>query len=239
VAIVNDVFAQRYLFPLAMGRRLIDAEGREVEVVGVVKSPRYRALQEAPEPTVYFPLSQQDYRGPIHLIVRAEDAEAMLEPLRAALESAGRPQIFRMLTFNQHLSEALTLDRLATTLVSACALAALVLATIGMYGVVADAVRRRTPEIGLRIALGAGRLQVLRLVFGEGAHLAAGGVLVGIGASVLLQRIGATYVHAFPAVDAGGLAVVPLIVALVVGAAAALPARRALGIDPTVAFRAQ
>ena len=239
VAIVNDVFAQRYLFPLAMGRRLVDADGREVEVVGVVKSPRYRALQEAPEPTVYFPLSQQDYRGPIHLIVRAEDAEAMLAPLRAALEAAGRPQIFRMLTFNQHLSEALTLDRLATTLVSACAVAALVLATIGMYGVVADAVRRRTPEIGLRIALGASRPQILRLVFGEGAHLAAGGVLVGIGASLLLQRIGATYVHAFPAVDAGGLAVVPLIVALVVGAAAALPARRALRIDPTVAFRAE
>lgn len=239
VVIVNDLLAQRYFFPQAMGRRLLDADGTELEIVGVVRSGRYRTLQEPPEPTVYFPLSQQDYRGPIHLAVRTDrDAETLLEPLHATLESLGAVQV-RMMTFDDHLAEALTLDRLATTLVASCAAWALVLATIGVYGIVADAVRGRTPEIGLRIALGAGALQVLRLVFGEGLHLTVVGVVAGIGAALLLQRLAAVFVHALPGLDVVSFVGVPLAVTIVMAGAAALPARRAIRISPTIALRAE
>ncbi|HZB26455.1 MAG TPA: ABC transporter permease, partial [Vicinamibacterales bacterium] len=150
VVVVNEVLARRYFFPLAMGQRLLDSTGTELEIVGVVRSDRHRTLQQSPEPAVYFPLSQRAYYGPLHLVVRTDSDPAVLLPsLEATLRSAGPVQILRMTTLEAHLAESLTLDRVATTLVATCAVWALLLATAGVYNVVGDAVRRRTPEIGL------------------------------------------------------------------------------------------
>jgi predicted permease len=174
VVIINDLMARRHFGSAAVGHRIRDEEGTEFEVIGVAGSGKYRTLQEAPEPMVYFALSQrhQEY---LHLLVRTAGSP---EPVLAALpgQLAGIDsglQIRRTVTFDAHLTEALTLDRLLTTIVAACGLAALLLATIGVYGVVGDAVRRRTPEIGLRVALGAPSWRILRLVFSEGLPLAA------------------------------------------------------------------
>ena len=239
VVIINDLMARRHFGSAAVGHRIRDEEGTEFEVIGVAGSGKYRTLQEAPEPMVYFALSQRDQEY-MHLLVRTAGSP---EPVLAALPGrlAGIDsglQIRRTVTFDGHLAEALTLDRLLTTIVAACGLAALLLATIGVYGVVGDAVRRRTPEIGLRVALGAPSWRILRLVFSEGLPLAVAGSGVGIVAALLLTRALRSFVNAIPSLDLATLAVVPVALLLVVLGAAALPTRRALRVSPTIALRA-
>ena len=239
VVVINDLMARRHFGSAAVGHRIRDEEGTEFEVIGVVGSGKYRTLQEAPEPMVYFALAQRDQEY-MHLLVRTAGSP---EPVLAALPghlSGIDPglQIRRTVTFDAHLAEALTLDRLLTTIVAACGLAALLLATIGVYGVVGDAVRRRTPEIGLRVALGAPSWRILRLVFSEGLPLTVAGSAAGIVVALLLARVLRSFVDAIPAIDLASLAIVPVALLLVVLGAAALPTRRALRVSPTVALRA-
>jgi ABC-type antimicrobial peptide transport system permease subunit len=240
VIVVNDILAQRYFGADAVGHRLQDVKGIDYEIVGVVRSGKYRTLQEAPEPMVYFSLIQRDQEY-MHLVVRTADAGgavgAAVPAMLTAVDSGVR--ISRTTTFADHLAEALTLDRILTTMVTACAAAALVLAMIGVYGVVGDAVRRRTPEIGLRVALGAPTLRILQLVFGEGVPLSAAGSAVGIASALLISRVMRTFVHDLPSVDLVSLAVVPVALLFVVAGAAVLPVRRALRVSPTIALRAE
>jgi len=240
VIIVNDMLARRYFGPDAVGHRLQDEEGTEYEIVGVVRSGKYRTLQEAPEPMVYFPLSQR-LMTYMHLVVRARDsgqaAAAAIPDTLAGVDSG--VNITRITTFDEHVAEALTLDRILTTVVAGCGLAALALAMIGVYGVVGDAVRRRTPEIGLRVALGAPNLRILQLVFSEGLPLSAAGSAAGVVAALLLSRIMRSFVRDIPPVDLVSLAVVPVALLFVVVGAAALPIRRALKVSPTIALRAE
>jgi putative ABC transport system permease protein len=239
VIVVNDLLARRYFGPSAAGNRLRDASGTEFEVIGVVGSGRYRTLQEAPEPTVYFPLSQV-HQAYMHLVVRtAESPDAVLAELPRLLTGIDEGVAIRLTTsFEDHLAQALTLDRILTTVVAACGIAALVLATMGVYGVVADAVRRRTPEIGLRVALGASAWRILRLVLSEGLPLTALGAAAGIAAALLLVRTLRLFVHAIPPIDLTALAIVPAALLLVVLGAGALPTRRALRVSPTIALKA-
>ena len=240
VIVVNDMLASRYFGPNAVGHRLQDEEGTEYEIVGVVRSGKYRTLQEAPEPMVYFPVSQR-FQGYLHLVVRTRDSgQAAAAALPGALRGMDSAvDVSRTTTLADHLAEALTLDRILTTVVAGCGLAALVLAMIGVYGVVGDAVRRRTREIGLRVALGAPSLRILQLVFSEGLPLSAAGSAAGVVAALLLSRIMRTFVRDIPPVDLVSLAVVPVALLLVVVGAAALPVRRALRVSPTIALRAE
>ena len=239
VAVVNDVLARRYFGASAAGRRLRDAEGTSFEIVGVVGTGKYRTFQDAPEPMVYFPLSQRSQEF-MHVLARtAAAADPVLPVLRQRLETVDRGvTIWRLTTFEAHLAEALTLDRLATAVVAACSLAAVLLATIGVYGVITDAIRRRTREIGLRVALGASMPQIVRLVFAEGLHLAAAGAVTGVLGALLLARVLRAFVFALPPLDLSIVAVVPVAVTLFVALAAVHPTRRALGVSPTVALRA-
>ena len=241
VVVINDLMARRHFGLFAVGHRLRDSDGNELEIVGVVGTGKYRTLQEAPEPMVYFPLSQRDQRY-MHLLVRTAGSPLpVLASVRQRLTEIDPGLTISddvPGTFEQHLAEALTLDRILTTVVAACGLAALLLATVGVYGVVGDAVRRRTPEIGLRVALGAPSWQILRLVLSEGLPLTIAGSAVGIGVALVLARLLRSFVHAMPAVDLTSLALVPLALLLVVLGAAALPTRRALRVSPTIALRA-
>jgi predicted permease len=239
VVVINDLMARRHFGSTAVGHRIRDEEGHEFEVIGVAGSGKHRTLQEAPVPTVYFALAQR-HQQYMHLLVRTAGSPG---PVLAALPGLlsgidGGVMLGRTLTFDQHLEEALTLDRILTTIVAACGLAALLLATVGVYGVVGDAVRRRTPEIGLRVALGAPGWQILRLVFSEGLPPTVAGSAVGLGASLLLSRLLQTFVHGLPPLDLASVAVVPVALMLVVLGAAALPTRRALRVSPTIALKA-
>lgn len=240
VIIVNDMLARRYFGPDAVGRRLQDADGFEYEIVGVVRSGKYRTLQEAPEPMVYFPLSQH-HQMYMHLVVRTRDSgQAAAAAIPGTLASIDRGvDVSRVTTFADHLAEALTIDRILTTVVAGCGIAALMLAMTGVYGVVGDAVRRRTPEIGIRVALGAPNMRILQLVFSEGLPLSTAGSAVGVAAALLISRAMRSFVRDIPPVDLLSLAVVPVALLLVVVGAAALPVRRALRVSPTIALRAE
>jgi putative ABC transport system permease protein len=239
VAVVDDVLARRHLGGTALGRHVTDEKGTTYEIVGVVRGGKYRTFQETPEPMVYLPITQRQIND-LHLVIRtSQPAEPLLPAIVARLNAIDRGVVIRpTLTFETHLAQALTLDRLVTTVVGACGLVALVLATIGVYGVIIDGVRRRTPEIGLRVALGAGVPHIVRLVFGEGMHLTALGAGAGALVAVIAARMGRVFVPGLPLVDWPTLAVAPLALIAVAVAAAALPTRRALRINPTITLRA-
>jgi macrolide transport system ATP-binding/permease protein len=239
VVIVNDVLAKRYFGPSAVGHHLTDVDGTRRQIVGVVRSGKYRAFQEDPTPIVYFPLSQSD---PVLLHVLAKTtagAGPLLPQLRRELLRSGRASVLWTTTFDEHLAHALISDRAITTVVGACGLLALALSTIGVYGMVADMVRRRTQEIGLRVALGARTWNVVALVFREGLLLTAAGALAGSVGAVMLAGVVRSFVPAWPLPDTASVGSVALTLVVVVVAAATLPARRALRISPAIALHTE
>jgi ABC-type antimicrobial peptide transport system permease subunit len=177
----------------------------------------------------------------MHLVVRTQhDGGPAIRGIRDRLAAIDRAVDVRItMTFDEHMQAALKLDQVLTTVVAACGLAALMLATIGVYGVIDDGVRRRTPEIGLRLALGANSRQILRLVFSEGLRVTAAGSAAGVAIAWLLTRVVRVYVFGLPSIDLVSLLVAPLGLALVVIAAAVIPTRRALRVSPTIALRAE
>jgi predicted permease len=240
VAIVDEILARRRFGVAAVGQHLMDAEGRAVRIVGVVRTARYRTLQDEPQPTVYRPL-RQDYTHCGHLFVRtAGEAAPLLPAIGRALEriDAG-VTIARAVTLDHHLSEALVVDRLTTRIVGLCGLIALIMSVIGVYGAMNDTVRRRTREIGLRLALGAGPAQVVRLVGAETLSLSGAGILLGVAGTFALERLAAALADGRLRVDAATLIQMPGVLAVVVLVAAAVPLRRALAVNPTIALRAE
>ena len=240
VVIVDELLAQRYFGPAAVGRHLIDSQGARLEVVGVVRSGRYRTLQQSPQPTVYFP-STQDYLWRGHLVVRTtRDPALLVDAIRRAVNGVGKGATsLQTSTMEAHLSDVLALDRLTTTLVGLCGVIALAMSTIGVYGVMTDAVQRRTREIGLRVALGAGRTQVARLVFKDAVSLAAVGVLIGAAVALAVSYVARSFIHGMPSLDIVTLAGVSGALAIVIAVAAILPLRRALRVHPNIALRAE
>jgi predicted permease len=240
VAIIDELVARRYFGATAVGQHLLDGDGEPLRVVGVVRSGRYRTLQDAPEPTVYLPLSQEHVACGYLFVRTAQDPAALLPLIegRVTAVDAG-VTIVRAITLERLLSESLVMDRLTLTLVGLCGIIALLMGAIGVYGVMNDAVRRRTREIGLRVALGAGSPQVAWLVFAETMYLTTAGVVTGILASLVLARVAGTFVHGLPGVDGHTLTTIPSALALVVVVAAVVPLRRALAVSPTIALRAE
>ena len=238
VAVVDEALARRYFAGKPVGRVLIDPDGERIEIIGVVRSGRFRTLQEAPLPTVYYSTRQVFIPQGNVLVRTSADPTPVLGDLERRLTNAGIT-VRRTATLDTRLSEALALDRIVTRLAGVCGLIAVVLATIGVYGVISDAVRRRTREIGLRVALGAGRMQVVRLVVSEALVLTGLGVVAGLLSTMALRYLARTFVHDVPALDLYSLTVTPGMLALVVAAAAVLPLRRALRVSPTIALRAQ
>src|SRR5205085_5873053 len=183
---------QRYFAGLAVGRSLTAADGHTVEIVGVVRTRGYRAFEGPPSPMVFYPMTRNGTRA-YAAVVRSRDWRAETK-VRAALERAGTPKQLDVLAFEAYLARALAPDRLVARLAAACGLASLSLAIIGVYGVIADLVRRRTREIGLRIALGAGPWQVLHAVLGFGLVPALAGVALGVFGAEAAVRFARSFV---------------------------------------------
>lgn len=238
VAIVNDALAMRFFDGDAVGRRLTDSAGRVVHIIGIARSGRYRTVQEPEPPQVYYPLSQS-YSPRMTIVGRtAGDAAGQIEVVRRALQEVNSgAAVFRTRTLRAHVEEALTGDKLTASLLGVCAAMALVLAVVGVYGVVAYAVARRTREIGVRIALGARRRDVVRLVAGEGIGLTAGGIAIGLAAAAALTRLLGTMLYGVSPTDAFTYTTAPALLAIVGAAAAAAPLRRALAVDPIAVLR--
>jgi putative ABC transport system permease protein len=240
VVVVDELLARRYFGASAVGQELLDGRGDRVEIVGVVRSSRFRTLQPAPHPTVYYP-STQEYLWRGHLLVRtASDPAGLLEPISRAVREVGEDaDTLRTGTLGAYLSESLVLDRLTTTLVGLCSLIALAMSTIGVYGVMADAVRRRTREIGLRVALGASRMRVIRLVFSEVLYLALTGLLAGAAVTLVSTYVARSFVSGVPSLNVANVAAAAAALAVVVVIASVVPLRRALSVNPNIALRAE
>ena len=241
VVIVNEAFANRY-WPDAdpIGKRLSanGSRGPFREVIGVARTGKYRTLGEEPRPFYYLPLWQA-YEGQVTLHVKvAVDPTLMLRPIRDAIRTVDATvPVHDVKTMHDQLLIALLPARLAGTLLGAFGLLALLLASVGIYGVMAYSVVQRTREIGVRRALGAQTGNLLRLVLGEGMRLAAIGFAVGLAAAAALTRFASSLLYGVTPTDpvtfAGALGV--LTAAAFV--ACYIPALRALRVDPVTALR--
>jgi putative ABC transport system permease protein len=214
-----------------------------VTVVGTVADVRQFDLDDEPRPAVFAPYAQETlfWYAPRDIVVRA-DGEPLA--LAAAVREAVRAvdpdlPVADVRTMEQIVSESVARRRFSMLLLGALAAVAFLLAALGVYGVVACSVAQRTQEIGLRMALGARRLQVYRLVIAQGARLAACGVLLGLGGALVLTRLMTTLLFGVSPADPTTF----LFAALALPAAAVLasfvPARRATRVDPMVALRCE
>ena len=240
VAVVDEHLARRYFGARATGHFLVDADGVRSRIVGVVKPRRYRALQDVSRTTVYYPLKQH-YQAQGHWLIqtRGEVAPHLLEIDRLLRRVDDRVEIQRVIPLDQHLDAALAVERLTTTLVGLCGTLALAMAVLGAYGVMSDAVRRRTREIGLRVALGAAPRQVAHVVLKDLVLVLAAGLASGVGVALIARRMVLMYVAGVPAFDLATLLSAPGILAAIVCLAAVFPLRRALAVSAATALRAE
>lgn len=240
VVVVDELLARWHFGSTAVGRHLVDSRGTRLEIVGVVRSGRYRTLQQAPQPTVYYP-STQDYLWRGHLLVRTNrDPALLLDDIRGALTEAGRDAgVLRIATLATHMAESLSIERLTTTLVFACGLIGLAMSAMGVYGIMIDAVHRRTREIGLRVALGAGAAQVARLVFMEAAYPAVSGLLIGGAGALALTRLASNRLSGVPPFDFTWLAAAAAALAVLIALAGIFPLLHALRVDPNIVLRVE
>jgi putative ABC transport system permease protein len=241
VAILNQVAAQRF-FPGQdpVGRRVRAGSGTQpwLRVVGVVGSVRHDGLQAAPRPELYVAVSQNPPVNP-QVVVRATgDAAALAPAIRQAVREIDPAiPLFYVETLEQVRYRSLAQPRFQVYLFGAFAGLALVLAVVGVYGVMAYSVAQRTREIGIRMALGAQRSDVLRLILRHGALLAGVGVAIGLALAFGLSRFLATLLFETSVTDPITYAAVVALLALIALAACLIPAGRASRVDPLVALR--
>jgi putative ABC transport system permease protein len=250
VAVVNEATIQRY-WPNEdpIGRRLSPNGGDWYTVVGVVEGSRQQSLDQAPGTEVFFALSQPTTlpltRGSVNVVVRSEANPLALAPsIRFAIQSLDPAlPVSNLRTMERVVYSSMARPRFVAQLLIIFAGMALILVTIGVYGVVSYSVARRTREIGLRVAFGADSGHILRLVLSEGIVLAAFGTGCGlVGAVVLNKILGARFrdlLYEIKTMDAITLIIVAAMTISIALLACYIPARRATKVDPMVALRCE
>ncbi len=238
VAIVSEAFARAYYGTSDAAGRRFRSQGSQtwIDIVGVAADVQVRDLTEEPTPLFYYVFGGGTFA---HVVARTSGSpDSLLQPMRAELQQVDPLlTVSQLQTFDQHLSDALATSRLGARLLSGFGLLGLALASLGLYAVVAFAVERRTTELGIRMALGAGRASVVRLVVGEVMMIIGAAVVLGLvitwfavpGVASSLYRVSA----ADPLTLLGTAAILTATGAL----AAWLPARRAASVDPVQALR--
>ena len=208
------------------------------QVVGIVGNSVVNQIGEDPQPVAYLPLRQQ-YSSVAALEIRtAGNPEALMATVRNQVQELDRNLAFtNVQTAAEIISQGLWAARMGAALLGLFGLLALVLASVGIYGVLAYSVAQRTAEIGIRMALGAQPGEVLRLVLRQGMSLAALGALLGLGSALLLARTAANLLYGVSATDPITYAAITVLLLLVAVLACYIPARRATRIDPVVALR--
>lgn len=240
VVLINQALAERaWPGQSALGRQIrLGNDGQFFEVVGVVGNTQYRPQNEAPPPAFYLPLAQQ-FLADLALVVRTEDQPAaLLAPVRQTIQALDRNlPLIASGTMQEHLRSTFWPLQLASMIFGLLSALALLLAALGIYGVISYAVSQRTREIGLRMALGAQRTQILSLIVGQGMRLTVVGIVAGLAISLLVARLMARFYFGVSAADPVTIGAITLILTGVAMLACLVPARRALKVDPLVALR--
>jgi putative ABC transport system permease protein len=244
VAIISQSLARR-CWPLesAIGRRFSLSgfgPGKLYEVVGIASDARLLGLSVAPMPTMYFPFLQHP-ENTGYIVVRSNDAPGVLAPaLRDIVQSIDKSEsISSYRTMDQLLSRSVSDMRFQTALLTIFSGLALLLAIVGIYGVVSYSVSRRTHEVGIRMALGAQRRDVLRLLVGQEMALTFAGAGVGGIAAFALAHLLSGFLYGVQPADPVTFVVAPLVLVAMAFLATFIPALRATKVDPTVALRYQ
>lgn len=244
VVIVNQEFVRRY-WPGgdALGKRIFQHGpdgGIATEVIGVVDTVRSRSLGETARPALFLPLSQRSSMALTLAVRTGLETSASIAMLRETVKSmdANLP-VFAVRTLAQQKDSSLVLQRVTALMLGGFGLLALLLAALGIYGVLAYSVSRRTREIGVRMALGAQLTDVLRLVLRQGLGLASVGLGIGLLAAFGTTRLLRGFLYDVQPLDPLTFAGVVCVLSLVIGLACWLPARRAARVDPMVALRSE
>jgi hypothetical protein len=243
VVIVNETAARKYWNGSAVGRRLrIGKKTGWATVVGVTEDTKVRAIDERPAPMMYWPFDQPVEREPTadtaHLFVRTDDlagAGALVGGQLRAVDAA--VPAYNIRSLDEVASGLVMPQRMGVTLFAGFSVLALVLASVGIYGVASYAAALRTREIGIRIALGANRRDVWRLMLRTGIRPLALGILGGLGLALWAGQLAGSFLHGVSSRDPLALVSVAVMMSLVALAANYLPARRAARVDPVEALR--
>jgi putative ABC transport system permease protein len=246
VVIINQAFADQYLKSVnPLGQKAViymksleESKNTPSEIIGVVGDVRQMSLDTPAEPTVYWPHPELVISEMTIVVRTTNDPLTLVSAVRSELQQMDPEQpMAAIATMDQLLAGSLSRSRFTMLVLGVFAALALVLACVGIYGVIAYSVTQRTQEFGIRMALGANRRDVLRLVLGLGTRLTLLGIGLGIVAALIVTRLMATLLYGVSATDPLTFTAVALLLAIIALAACYIPARRATRVDPIVALR--
>ena len=241
VVVVNQKMAEM-LWPgeSAVGKRIfIGADSRDaLEVIGVVKTGKYRSLAEDPKPFFYYTMGQRRPAGMALLVRGNVDPRSLVGPIRGEVQALDRRvPVYAVKTMSEHMTYALWAPNMAATFSLAFGVLAVLLSAVGLYSVMAYVVSQRTREVGIRMALGADRSHVLKMITKQGMWLAGVGVGIGMVLSLALVRVLSSLLIGVSGYDPLIFVLVPLLLGSVAFIASYLPARRATKVNPLIALR--
>ena len=250
VLIVNEALARQY-FPNEdpIGKRMApgfstipvrDDDSGMREIVGVVADVKHGSLQGAAQPEIYFAQSQMPMSA-MTVVVRASgDPRALQRSVRGVVQSLDAyAPVYAVRTVEEVLNRSVATQRFNTVLLGLFAAVALLLTMVGLYGVISCSVSENTQQIGIRVALGAQRGHVFKLIVGQGVILAMCGVAIGLGAAYGLTRLMSSLLFGVESTDPWTFSGVAVLLLSVAAVACYLPARRAMNVDPMVALRCE
>jgi len=237
IAVVNESFAKRFLQNGALSHRLGDLPG--AEIVGVVQDSKYAQVREDELPAVYYPLKQTGMLGQITVEARAAgDPMALLPAMRRVVREIDPDlPLQKPMTQAAQFAETYITPRLFARLAMGFGILAIVLVATGIYGTLAYRVQRRTNEIGVRMALGAHRSNVLRMVARESLLIVGIGIAFGLPVSLFVSQFLRSQLYELSYLDSVSFTIAIVLTFSIASAAALIPARRAAKVDPVVALR--
>lgn len=238
--IVNEAFARRFWQGQSpLGRQIVLGGSKTpLEVIGLAKNSKYYGWREDGLPFIYLPFAQTYRPGMTLLVNSVGDPATMVNSVRDLVRELDRGvPIINVRTMTEHLGVALFEMRAAAVMLSFFSLLALALATVGLYGMIAHNVNQRKREIGIRMALGAQRSDILKLVLKEGMFLTLTGLVIGIGLAAGLSQLVSSLLYNVSTLDLPTYGLVALLLAFVAFLASFLPAREAIKVEPIKALR--
>jgi len=240
VIVVNQRFAEHFWPGVSALGRIVHTAGKDREVVGIVADGKYRSLGEAPTDMMFLP-HRELFGTELAVVARASGSpQNVLREIREIVRAADADMpVFDVRTMEEHMGIALLPARLGGSVLGLFGALGLLLAAVGIYGVMAYSVAQRTSELGIRIALGADRHRVVRLVLGEGIRLMVIGTALGLLGAVAAGRMVRSLLYNVNALDPMAFLGVPAILVAVATLAVYVPARRAAAVEPVRALRAE